>query len=197
MIESKVLGESVKTFSFFGYEPNDLGGFDNETSLVNQWVKFSLKVMISHLSKIHQDITFISGCSPGTETWAAEEVVNIRAHHEERNIKLLVALPFQNMSGRDSEGTPVAPRPWPLKSHERMKTILESADDSVTVDEGSTLTLKTSSRDTWVLERSYGTLFVVDDDVKNARLIEALDAAEKNHTQCCIINPSTEQIYVL
>lgn len=185
-----------KVFSFMGYEPNELGGFDDEESPINRWVKFSIKVMISHLSKLHDNVVFISGCSPGTEMWSSEEVIHLRSFYPERNIRLVTALPGSNMSGRDDSGTPIGPRPWPLSSHNRMQKVLSEADGCVYTSSDKITMPLILERDKWVLAHSYGALFVMDDTERNIRIQSALVEAESVGLQCCVINPVSEKIYI-
>ncbi len=60
--------------------------------------------------------TFITGMAPGVDTWAAEEVLKIKAEYDE--IKLVCAVPF---NGVEKNRTP--------EQQERFRQIISKADD--------------------------------------------------------------------
>jgi uncharacterized phage-like protein YoqJ len=183
---------SKHVFSFIGHKPLELGGFDEENP-INKWVKFSIKVMVSNLTSKHGDVLFLTGCQPGTETWASEEIISTKSRHPERNIHLEVVLPFKNMTGRN----PLTKKPWPIQAHERFNNICSSADNVITLTEEGYSSWRIRSRDEWVIERSSGLLLVMKEGSENTQIVNALKFAEKTSVPVCIIDPLTERIYSL
>jgi len=189
-----ILKKDNKVFSFIGHRPKDLGGFD-EDDLINKWVKFSLKVMVGQVVKVHKRVSFLCGGQPGTELWAAEEVLRYKNYHEDNKVNMGIVLPFPEISGRNHEGNPVSKKPWPLVSHNRLEKACEEADEVNILSEGPYSAWRIRSRDEWVISRSHGLITVLKSGVETGPIINAIKFAEKCGVQVCVIDPITERIY--
>lgn len=180
-------------FSIFGHKPSELGGFD-ELNPLNKWVKFSLKGLLSHVTKINPNAVFLCGGHPGTEMWGCEELLAIRDKHPERHIKVILVLPFPNLSGRSENGDELGGHHWPMSTHNRLKNIMSRADEVKVLSEGPYSSWRLRSRDEWVILESSGVITVLKSgDTKNPTYYAA-KLADKKGIQVCVIDPIKETI---
>lgn len=186
-----------KTFGFLGLKPQDLGGF-SDGSPVNSWIKMSLRAMVSHLSRTHQEVVFLCGGQPGTEQWSAQEVIAVKECHPDRSLKLSMVLPFPDMTGRSSDGTPISSHPWPRQSHDNLMKLLASADEVKIVSQGPYAAWRVRARDEWVIDNSSGLIFVCGDDEEDqdGEMAGCIRYAKSKCCQILFIDPKKEAIYL-
>ena len=184
------------SFSFFGHKPNDLGGYDEENPL-NQWVKFSLKVLIGHFCSRNEKVRFLCGGHPGSELWAAEEILAYKHRHPDKDIHVQLILPFPNLSGRKEDGESLISKPWPEESHKRLMRVQESVDEVKVLSDGPYSAWRIRLRDEWVVENSLGAVVVKKDDIDSGPLFNVVRFSEINKVPVCIVDPTTERIYSL
>ena len=190
---SNLICEKALVFSIFGHKPPELGGFD-ELSPLNRWVKFSLKSLLSHITRINPGSTFLCGGHPGTEMWGCEELLAIKSKHPERNIRVVLVLPFPNLSGRSPDGSELGGHHWPLSTHNRLKNIMSKADEVKVLSEGPYSSWRLRSRDEWVIMESSGVIAVLKPEETKNPVYHALKLADRKGIQVCIVDPIKETI---
>lgn len=108
-----------KTVAFTGYRPSKLPFAEDEQDM--QYVAFrkNLKRVINRL--VERGYTdFVSGLAEGFDTWAAEEIIELKK--QKKDVRLECAIPFPGQA--DS---------WDNAGKKRRKKILKQADDDITV----------------------------------------------------------------
>lgn len=182
------------SFSFFGHKPTELGGYDEENRL-NMWVKFSLKVLVGHLCTRNEKVTFLCGGQPGSELWAAEEILAYKQNHPDKDIQVHLILPFPNLSGRKEDGEAVIAKPWPEESHKRLMLVQQSVDEVKVLSEGPYSAWRIRLRDEWVIENSTGVILVKKDEIDSGPVFNVDRFSELSKVSVCTVDPSTERIY--
>ena len=124
--------DPAKTCCFTGHRPDKCKGTE-------ETIRLKLKKEIVNAIGAGYD-TFITGMAPGVDTWAAEEILKIKA--ENSAIRLIAAVPFPGVEkDRDAE------------LRERFKTILDNADCVHYVCPGFRR-WAFHARDAWMVDRS-------------------------------------------
>lgn len=105
-----------ESFGFTGHRPERLGGY-NEENPTAYWVKEQLSWLVTRLVDVSGFRWFITGGALGTDTWAAETVLRLRAERDLRQtIGLHIYTPFPNYDNR-----------WTPLQRERYLSILRQA----------------------------------------------------------------------
>lgn len=109
------------TACFTGHRPNKLGGYDERSPVacsVRAWLDRAIARLYARGFR-----TFISGAALGVDTWAAEEVLRLKA--QVQGVRLIMAVPFLDQ-----------PRRWPAPALVRWERLCRAADEVVFVTKG-------------------------------------------------------------
>ena len=104
----------MKTCAFTGHRPQNLPWQFNEADINYLKLKQILNQQISQLAK-NGFTDFLSGMALGSDTWAAEAVLNLRK--KKPALKLHCILPCKTQAEK-----------WPVSEQERYQKILAQAD---------------------------------------------------------------------
>ena len=109
----------MKTLTFTGHRPKDLGGY-NENNQVAQTVKEQLLTLITQAYERGYR-KFITGMAQGVDQWAGEILIELKETHND--ILIVASLPFASQANI-----------WPHNGQQRWLNILKSCDEIYIVD---------------------------------------------------------------
>ncbi len=110
------------TACFTGHRPQSLPCGFNETHPACQKIKYQLRRLIKGLIDKKNVTHFISGAALGVDTWAAENVLELKSEYP--NITLEAAVPCRSQADR-----------WNKKSQERYNHLISLCDKVTLVQE--------------------------------------------------------------
>lgn len=162
---------------FTGHRPDKLGGY-NENNQTAKDVKSALMAQI--LKFIEEGFTeFIAGGALGTDTWAAEAVIEARKSHP--GVKLTIARPFPSQDSK-----------WFQESKDRFKAFCEAADKVVDVSPDPYTIQKMQTRNEWMVDNADVVLAIWDGSSGGTG--NCVRYAKKRSKRIVAINPNTLKI---
>lgn len=109
----------MKTLTFTGHRPKDLGGYDENNPVAHN-VKAQLRALIVQAYDRGYR-KFITGMAPGVDQWAGEILVELKNTH--KDIVIVAAIPFASQATI-----------WPEYGQRRWYNLLENCDEIYIVD---------------------------------------------------------------
>lgn len=143
---------------FTGHRPDKIGGYENENPEVEKFVRYWLTEATRRIIEKFNDVTFISGCAQGVDTYAAEIILEHKEKYKDKNIKLTLAMPHKGFGDN-----------WPPSAKQRLYSLLYKADKVSFVRESFTNPIVLQIRNEWMVDRSNIVIAVWDGSVGGTR----------------------------
>lgn len=182
-VQTDIEGETIAQKAMFtGHR--QLGGSWDEDRPIVEWTKARLLDTVQNFHADYGVDTFYTGMATGTDTWAAEAVLQAREEFG-YDIRLVAAVPFE---GQESK--------WPDKAQRRYFGILKQCDDRVLVNEGGYEAWKLFERNDWLISRADVVATVYDGREEGGTHATLRDAVDED-LPIWRIDPSEKECYWL
>jgi len=172
-----------KTACFTGHRPNvfvNSNNFKDYNQAEFNVKKLLLKAIVSAHEEL-QIVNFISGGAVGVDQWAAECVLDLKSKYPE--FKLIIARPFPSQHIR-----------WPIHVQDEYFSLLQNADDIITVSEDPYAAWKMHVRNEYMVNNSQLVIAVKYPEVTSGGTSACLQYAIRKNRTIWEINPRTEII---